>query len=254
MFCPNCGNQIDDGASFCTYCGSRLASAEAPAPAPQPEVFQQTFSSPDPQPAYQPTYTPPVYPAAPPARVRVAGVVVLSAIGLAALLFSLIVRLDFYGTARYLITLSGIPEVLEILCIIVFLFALIKIKPNLAFIPPSVFTIGIIIQTVNMISYGTFGYVWSNYLTPALALFMILATIFFASAINPGNAHYHGARVCATIFGIIALLIELFFMVMDLIQAITIRYGFLAAFAIEAFGHVLLIIALLVGTYKLRKQ
>lgn len=27
MFCPNCGNQLPDGAAFCSFCGSRTAAA-----------------------------------------------------------------------------------------------------------------------------------------------------------------------------------------------------------------------------------
>ena len=37
--CPNCGNQIGEGAVFCDQCGTRLPKPEAPAPAasaPQP--------------------------------------------------------------------------------------------------------------------------------------------------------------------------------------------------------------------------
>ncbi len=30
MFCPNCGNQINDGARFCPFCG--VSASEAPAP------------------------------------------------------------------------------------------------------------------------------------------------------------------------------------------------------------------------------
>lgn len=30
MFCPNCGNQIPDGAAFCTFCGTKQASPVSP--------------------------------------------------------------------------------------------------------------------------------------------------------------------------------------------------------------------------------
>ncbi len=57
MFCPNCGQPITDGSTFCTNCGTRLAPASQPA-RPEPG---DTFSSAAPAaPAYtQPAYTPP---------------------------------------------------------------------------------------------------------------------------------------------------------------------------------------------------
>ena len=45
MFCTHCGNQIPEGAKFCTFCGAQLAAAQ------QPEEPQ---SQPQPQPQQQP--------------------------------------------------------------------------------------------------------------------------------------------------------------------------------------------------------
>ena len=47
MFCPNCGNKIDEGAQFCAACGTKVAAQAAPQPAY--EAVQQSA----PQPAYQ---------------------------------------------------------------------------------------------------------------------------------------------------------------------------------------------------------
>lgn len=33
MFCPNCGNQVPDGAAFCASCGNKLEAQVAPKPA-----------------------------------------------------------------------------------------------------------------------------------------------------------------------------------------------------------------------------
>ena len=46
MFCPNCGNQINDGARFCPFCG--VSASEAPAPQmaqPPPPAFEPQGTS-----------------------------------------------------------------------------------------------------------------------------------------------------------------------------------------------------------------
>ena len=40
-YCPNCGAQVQEGASFCTNCGSRLAQpSQAPAQAQSQTPYQ----------------------------------------------------------------------------------------------------------------------------------------------------------------------------------------------------------------------
>ena len=36
MYCPNCGNKVDDGARFCNRCGTQL-----PVPTPEPRVYDK---------------------------------------------------------------------------------------------------------------------------------------------------------------------------------------------------------------------
>ena len=50
MFCQNCGNQLPDGAKFCTRCGAPVASAQPPAPQPAPVPPQPAPPVPAPQP------------------------------------------------------------------------------------------------------------------------------------------------------------------------------------------------------------
>lgn len=53
MFCPNCGNNLPDGSTFCSACGTQLAANNQ-----QPTYQQPTYQ----QPTYQqPTYQQPVY-------------------------------------------------------------------------------------------------------------------------------------------------------------------------------------------------
>ena len=57
MFCPNCGNPVNDGCLFCTSCGTKLETQPAPQPAPQP-----VYEAPVQQPAYEvPAQQQPVY-------------------------------------------------------------------------------------------------------------------------------------------------------------------------------------------------
>lgn len=57
MYCPNCGSQLEDQATFCSECGTRTNVAEsAPAPQPTPSpapVQQQVQAQPVPQPVQQ---------------------------------------------------------------------------------------------------------------------------------------------------------------------------------------------------------
>ena len=63
MFCPNCGNQLDDSAKFCGGCGYNFASVPQPEETPQPETYapEQNAYIPEAQPVLpeQPAYTPP---------------------------------------------------------------------------------------------------------------------------------------------------------------------------------------------------
>ena len=46
MFCPNCGQQLTDGASFCMHCGTNIASLATPVQAAQPVIdFQAQKNS-----------------------------------------------------------------------------------------------------------------------------------------------------------------------------------------------------------------
>ena len=45
MYCQNCGKQIPDGATFCSYCGAKqgaVAQTQTPKTAPEPTIGQQT--------------------------------------------------------------------------------------------------------------------------------------------------------------------------------------------------------------------
>lgn len=55
MFCKNCGKEIPDNATFCTYCGAQTGT---PQQAQQPQQQQPVYQ----QPTYQqPTYQQPTY-------------------------------------------------------------------------------------------------------------------------------------------------------------------------------------------------
>lgn len=59
-FCPNCGNQVDDSAKVCGYCGTPFVQPEAPAQPAQPQ-FQQPAQPQFEQPA-QPQFQQPAQP------------------------------------------------------------------------------------------------------------------------------------------------------------------------------------------------
>lgn len=62
MYCNNCGNLLDDNATFCTRCGQ----ATGVQPMQQPNYQQPTYQQPVQQPAYQqPAYGQPAYQEAP---------------------------------------------------------------------------------------------------------------------------------------------------------------------------------------------
>ncbi|MBR6046309.1 MAG: zinc ribbon domain-containing protein [Ruminococcus sp.] len=65
MFCPNCGNQIEDESKFCGFCGYNFAAEEAAPEPEQPQQFEQPqYEQPQPQQYEQPAaYVPPVRPA-----------------------------------------------------------------------------------------------------------------------------------------------------------------------------------------------
>ena len=69
MFCPNCGNQVAEGQSFCANCGTKMQAPAAPAQPVQPvqqpqQPVQPTYAQPVQQPI-QPTYAQSVYQPAP---------------------------------------------------------------------------------------------------------------------------------------------------------------------------------------------
>ena len=41
MFCPNCGNSLEDNAKFCSKCGAPVAQEAAPAPAYQAPAYEE---------------------------------------------------------------------------------------------------------------------------------------------------------------------------------------------------------------------
>ena len=43
-FCPNCGQQIDEGTNFCRNCGYNLGTNPTPAPINQTNYVQQTVA------------------------------------------------------------------------------------------------------------------------------------------------------------------------------------------------------------------
>lgn len=62
MFCPNCGNQVPDGAGFCGSCGSKIEAAQPAYSAPQQPAYEAPQQPTYQQPTYQqPTYQQPTY-------------------------------------------------------------------------------------------------------------------------------------------------------------------------------------------------
>ena len=80
-FCPNCGNQIEEGAVFCMNCGTRIDSAPAQAPV---QSNQQAYNPNDPY-RYYPGYQPP-QPTSKKTIAKVIGIIV----GIFALIFILL--------------------------------------------------------------------------------------------------------------------------------------------------------------------
>ena len=59
MFCKNCGKEIPDNATFCTYCGAQTGAPQQQVQQPQQPTYQQPTYQ---QPAYQqPAYQQPAY-------------------------------------------------------------------------------------------------------------------------------------------------------------------------------------------------
>ena len=60
MFCPTCGKELEDGSTFCSYCGSRIESSapQQPYAAPQQQGYAQSQQPYGAQPGYgqQPGY------------------------------------------------------------------------------------------------------------------------------------------------------------------------------------------------------
>ena len=44
MFCPFCGNEIDDKAAFCPYCGSKISSVQPPSSEPMTPLPETSIS------------------------------------------------------------------------------------------------------------------------------------------------------------------------------------------------------------------
>ena len=107
-FCTQCGNAVEDNATFCTQCGASLAAPQAaPQPEPQPvyqapqqPTYQQPVYQAPQQPVYQqpvyqqpvyqqPVYQQPVYQAAPQPQGNGAGTAGM-VLGIIAIVFALI--------------------------------------------------------------------------------------------------------------------------------------------------------------------
>ena len=107
-FCTQCGNAVEDNATFCTQCGASLAAPQAaPQPEPQPvyqapqqPVYQQPVYQAPQQPVYQqpvyqqpvyqqPVYQQPVYQAAPQVQGNGAGTAGM-VLGIIAIVFALV--------------------------------------------------------------------------------------------------------------------------------------------------------------------
>lgn len=59
MFCYNCGQQLVEGAKFCSACGTKIVNATpTPEPQPQPEPVVTPTPAPQPEPVVTPKPTP----------------------------------------------------------------------------------------------------------------------------------------------------------------------------------------------------
>ena len=88
MFCTVCGATLDDGAKFCTSCGTPIESKVAEEYAPQPE--QPVYTQPE-----QPVYTAPAaQPAALDKNTLILSIVglVLTSLGIVGLIISIIAK------------------------------------------------------------------------------------------------------------------------------------------------------------------
>ncbi len=70
MFCPECGKGLEEGKSFCKYCGANVAAAlaanQAPPPAPPPAPPTPPTAPPPPAQSAPPPFAPPPSAQAPP--------------------------------------------------------------------------------------------------------------------------------------------------------------------------------------------
>lgn len=118
-FCTQCGNAVEDNATFCTQCGASLAAPQAaPQPEPQPvyqapqqPTYQQPVYQAPQQPVYQqpvyqqpvyqqPVYQQPVYQAAPQPQGNGAGTAGM-VLGIIAIVFAM-VGLIFLGIGLWM--------------------------------------------------------------------------------------------------------------------------------------------------------
>ena len=272
MFCPNCGNQINDDVTFCPFCGSKILRAEpaaapepTPEPAPAPAPLPQTnYNSPQPAPApafapqpqtYYNSPQPAPAPTPAPIRARVGGVVVMYAFALAFTLFY-IAQLVYWGSFRNLFNnIYGICSIVAAILIIVFGFITIKKKPNLAFIPPAFFILWDIYDIVLNIRYASYYGVYNKYLILGIivAIIAIFAEAFFAASINPRTKGYKACRVFATIFIIIWMLLLILTIIVALVSSIHggwANFLFMRSITLAEF---FLSIGMLIGTYSLRE-
>jgi uncharacterized membrane protein YvbJ len=60
MFCFNCGQQLVEGAKFCSACGTKIVGAvpSTPTPTPQPQSTTESVVTPQPNPQTKPEPTP----------------------------------------------------------------------------------------------------------------------------------------------------------------------------------------------------
>ena len=63
MFCPNCGKEIKDGATFCEECGAKIIEPPKAAPEPEPQPVPPVQPTPQPIIVQQPPLTKDTLPA-----------------------------------------------------------------------------------------------------------------------------------------------------------------------------------------------